>query len=780
MKKLLILTVIVFTILFSSDDTKQTDSSFKQTILKASSDSYTIYLASIKSAEKSQEFILKHQIEKNSVAFKFGADEQWYKVFHGVYTTRDEAISALGSLDENLQKNNPLIQKIKRIQASYDKFYNFIDVNDSKKEIIVDTVKFRDKILSASSESYTISLASVPDIEASNLFIIKNDLQTNSVALKFGFEKEWYKIYYGVYKTRDSANNEIEGLSEKLQKNKPVIRKVIKVQELYKKFYSVEKKLDNTTIVKEMVTVEDINNTQQSLIVKEEVIAKVELETTDTNLTKEIVKEEVITKIELETTDSNLTKEIVKEDVNFDYKKIIIVENSEKITKPKVETKKIVKALPTITEDEKIKTINFEPQDKKSIASRFIESELIDNINQNRIYTKRASHIDILDNIIYSKDSNFKNNLDNNFTKEKYDLNILNISSKGSLDVINKLQDSKINIGLSRGDVLGIHNNGLYNFEPFQNYGILCAPHNSILYIVSKSKINSIYDLRGKKVSTGNISNFAQVYLNDIVQNIGMSADISFRSYNMAKSIQKLKSDKIDVVFIFGLENQKTEILKHGLIISSIPRDAVGFLKKRKGLISYNYKIKDKVINTFTTPNYLIAPLETLDIDINKKIEAMVDKFECYKNIQNIDPFYGKIHPEVKNAIANIRANNKKVDDLNNQKNAIIIKLDSQKEANNKTQYIYKVYNDSKFDSNITFDYYKTKLFDNTAIKARHVLDNFPKGIIQVKAKTQKLISFTYENGFTTKVKDTKINLIFKDMVNKDNTISTVLNIGDK
>jgi TRAP-type uncharacterized transport system substrate-binding protein len=431
------------------------------------------------------------------------------------------------------------------------------------------------------------------------------------------------------------------------------------------------------------------------------------------------------------------------------------------------------------TEPEKIKSINFEPKDMKTINEKYIESKLINDINPTRILTKESSSIDILDNIIYSQDKSFEDLNITDYVQKKYELNILNVKSIGSKDVINKLQDSSINIGLTRGDILGIHNNGLYGFNQFKNYGILCSPSSSVLYIVSKIKIDSIYDLRGKRISTGNISNFAQVYLSDMLQNSGLSTDISFRSYSFDKSINLIKSDKIDMIFMFSKPKDFQKLQKHNLVISSIPKDAFQFLKRNKGLNPYNYKVGDKIINTLSAPNYIVAPLETLDIDISKKIEAIVDKFECYKNIQNIDPFYGAIHPEVKDAISRIRVRNKAADELNNKLNSIVIKLDDTKVVDNQTQYVYRVYNDSKYDANITFDHYRTKLFDNTAIKARHVLDNFPKGNINIKPFKSKLVSFTYENRFTTKVKDTKINLIFKDLVNDGNIISTVLRIGD-
>ena len=432
--------------------------------------------------------------------------------------------------------------------------------------------------------------------------------------------------------------------------------------------------------------------------------------------------------------------------------------------------------------DNKIRSLSIEIKDLKTVDSKFIEAKQLDFIDQNRLkakeYVKHKS-IDILDNIIFSADRGFKDKVGNKIVEDRYNLNVVDKFSRGGVDVINKLQDSKINIGIVRGDILGIYNNNLYGFEQFQNYGILCSTSSSLLYLVSKKEIKSIYDLRGKRVSTGVISNIAQIYLNDILKNSGIASDINFRSYDIDRSLKLLEKDKIDVIFIFGSIDYRPKIIKDGFTISSLPIDALQFFDKKKGLISYSYKIKNRNIDTFKVPNYLIAPVDTLDINIATKIEAMVDKFKCYKKIQNINIFYGQIHPEVKNAIARIRMRDQKEDELMKKLNSIDIELKSKTRIDNSTQYIYDVINNSNFDINITFDSYRTKLFDKTAIKPRHVLDNFPKGVIKVKAKTDRLITFVYKNNFTTKVKDTNISLVFKDLTNRDNFITTILNIRD-
>jgi len=428
---------------------------------------------------------------------------------------------------------------------------------------------------------------------------------------------------------------------------------------------------------------------------------------------------------------------------------------------------------------EVIKTIELNPTDLKTLNAKFIQDKHTEKLPFVKPKQSEVQSIDILDNILFSAGTNFDTKIDKRVILSRYQLNIIYVPTQGSVDVVHKLQESKINTGIVRGDVLGIYNNGFYGFEPFQNYGILCATGDSILYLVAKRPIKSIYNFRGMKISVGNISNMAQVYLNDMLQNSGIAPYIEFKGYDFNTSLNLIKKDKLDALFMFGDESYKQKIKEEGLYALALPLDALRFLKKRKGLIPYSYTFNDKVVTTFSVPNFLVAPLKTLDIDISKKIEAMVDQFQCYKKIQNIDPIYGAIHPDVKNAIANIRAREKKESELSQKLNSIEITLQKKQNIQDSTQYIYEVANHSKFDQNISFDYYRTKLFDKTAIKPRHVLNNFPKGVIEVKAKSQRVVTFIYKNNFTTKIKDTNITVVFKDLSNKGNYITTILNIED-
>jgi hypothetical protein len=265
MKKLLVLMTIFLTILFANE-AKLKNSNFEQELLNSSKDNYTIYLASSKSEEKTQEFINKHNIKENSVAFKFGVEDPWYKVFYGVYDSKDKAIEVLDSLDDDLRKNNPLLQRVEKVQNSYKKYYENIDVKKIEEEKLdSDIDSFTYKLITAKS-GYSLALASTPSLDKAKTFIQKYNLQGDSAPLKSSYGNEWYKIYYGVFDTKDKALDTLESLESNLKKNQPRLRKVGSIQKIYSKFYDSNKlKID-----KELIEVKD------ELIVEEAVKSKVE------------------------------------------------------------------------------------------------------------------------------------------------------------------------------------------------------------------------------------------------------------------------------------------------------------------------------------------------------------------------------------------------------------------------------------------------------------------------------------------------------------------------
>jgi len=386
------------------------------------------------------------------------------------------------------------------------------------------------------------------------------------------------------------------------------------------------------------------------------------------------------------------------------------------------------------------------------------------------------------------------------FKKEKIKVNILkeivfSLSSKkkipslknkqilrdGGLGKIYAIKDYVANFSIVRGDILGINNAGMYGFEAFTNYGLLCSTSEDILYLVSKKEIKSIYDLRRKSISVGNISDMAQIYLQEIAKNSGVILDINFQSYSFSDSMQMLSNDKLDAFFIFAPKRKIIDMVKKGLYISSMPDDFTKVLSTKSGLKKVKYKIDGRLVRSYKVPNFVVGVVNTLDTKINDKVKDVVRAFECYKQVKVPDAFYGNVHPYLAKAIEDIQAEIDAKKLLNEKRDALTIKFFKEKKSSGSKLYYYQINNASSDDVNLTFTTAKTKAFDRYAFKPRHLLNiQLANPIIEVKANSKKLISFKYHNPFSTRLKNLKLDLNFKRKDADGQEFSIPLIIGDE
>ena len=423
-------------------------------------------------------------------------------------------------------------------------------------------------------------------------------------------------------------------------------------------------------------------------------------------------------------------------------------------------------------------SFGFGTEKKKNNANLDVVRNMINSMDRdykkNIKYDKKLSNINIFKDIFISIDRDLDIRVSDIFLSQKYEeLNLRKITTEGSLDAINSLKKSKANIAIVRGDILGIKNNSLLGLEKYDNYGIICSPSSSVLYLISKKDIKSIDDMRGMRVSSGLSSNMAQLYLAGIAIDSGTPLDISYHSLNLKESIKAIQKDEIDAIFMFAPEDYLSTFLDNNLKIISLPNEFFDNLKKKKGLNPHSYYIKKRRVRTVEVQNFLIAPKNTLDAKINLKIEAMVSAFECYNTIQNIDPFYGNLHEAVKPAITSIH---ERID----LEEAISFSFKSKSKSDGGVKYIYEVYNNSSEDMNITLKELRTNSFDKIPIRPRHLITVVPSGDINLKKKSHKVITYIYQNPFVYDIKKRDIVIIYKNLTIKDSEdVEFVLSIGD-
>ena len=375
--------------------------------------------------------------------------------------------------------------------------------------------------------------------------------------------------------------------------------------------------------------------------------------------------------------------------------------------------------------------------------------------------------------------SSKKNTTIPNLTNQ-YKIKANNIYRPNNMKIVKDLESSESNFAIVRGDVLGFKNAGTHNLSVYNNYGILCQTSNNILFLVSNQEINSLYDLRDKILSVGEVSDIAQVYIQSMIKDNGIIRDIHFQSLSVNDSIKALEKKKIDAFFLFAPKETIYTYLKKGFHISSIPSDMRKHLNNEEGLSSFKYKIDERIVRTYKVPNFVVSPIATLDTDITRKIEVVGDKFGCFDTIKVPKAFFGQLHPEFLKIAEALRL--KKLAEQNKQKamEELTIKFFQKTKYPEYTDYVYKVSNNTEAELLVSFEYFKTKLFDDYAIKPHHMIKlALPNSVIKLDANSTKLLSFQYKNPFTLRVdKDITIDLIFKDLRYTDRFLTIPLEIG--
>jgi len=383
------------------------------------------------------------------------------------------------------------------------------------------------------------------------------------------------------------------------------------------------------------------------------------------------------------------------------------------------------------------------------------------------------------------------------------------IKRENNLQIISDLENAVSNFGIVRGDILGLKNIGAYNLSAYSNYGILCSPSQSVLHLVGNSEIKSIYDLRFKKVSIGNVSDIAQVYLKNVAEKSGMIKDIEYKSLSIDDSIVALRDGKIDAFFLFAPKEYIYKYLENNFYISSIPDDIRSGISLEEGLNNLRYKINERVLHTFKTPNYIISPIATLDINIANKIEVVAQRYGCFRAMKIPKPFYGQLHPELLAAFERIKAKlladklKKEEEDkakllaaqlkkdeqmkgelaknaLDDLRNAVNVTFVEKKEHEAYTEYMYKASNVSSKNADVSFEYIKTDFFDKASVKPHHVIQlSSTNPLITVEANSAKFVSFKYANPYAFRIDELTVELVFKDHRYTDRTLYVPLVIGE-
>lgn len=112
--------------------------------------------------------------------------------------------------------------------------------------------------------------------------------------------------------------------------------------------------------------------------------------------------------------------------------------------------------------------------------------------------------------------------------------------------------DKEADIAIVQNDVMYYANQGidLFDGEKISGFSAMAGCYAEVVQIVSKSNISSIDELKGKRVSVGDIGSGCEFNAHQILEAYGMTFnDIEVHNLSFGDSATALKDDKIDAFF---------------------------------------------------------------------------------------------------------------------------------------------------------------------------------------------------------------------------------------
>lgn len=229
--------------------------SFHENFLLENPEYFTIVMEGLENPLSGLKKISQLHIEKNAFIYEFYHDQKIKtNIAYGRFKTIDEVNELLETkLDRTLLPKYH-IEKIGKVQRDLKDFSTFLfvkadaletkrfqtpEVQSSLKtnEPFVTNALFKEAFLLAPSHYFTINLTTVFSIEDAGKIIQSGGLEEKSFVFTYGEKHEWAKIMVGVYQTYQEAKDALNQLKIFQTKYMPVIEKIGRKQELYKRFH---------------------------------------------------------------------------------------------------------------------------------------------------------------------------------------------------------------------------------------------------------------------------------------------------------------------------------------------------------------------------------------------------------------------------------------------------------------------------------------------------------------------------------------------------------------
>ena len=224
-----------------------------------------------------------------------------------------------------------------------------------------------------------------------------------------------------------------------------------------------------------------------------------------------------------------------------------------------------------------------------------------------------------------------------------------------SVDNLKLIRDGKADIALALTDTVADAINGRGAFAgapvPAATLAVLYSNYTHLVTLAA-SGINTVADLRGRRVSTGSPGSGTEVLAFRVLRAAGVNpdADITRQGLGASESVDALKDGKIDAFFWSGgLPTAAVQDLSHsaGITIRMIPTgDLVPTLQKKHGSLYFPLLVPANAYPGVTAPVSVVGVANALVVN-----RSMPDQlaYDITRVLFEKQPELAAIHPEARN-----------------------------------------------------------------------------------------------------------------------------------
>jgi outer membrane protein TolC len=192
-------------------------------------------------------FIDDTKIQKNAFIYKSLQNEKIrFNVAYNTFTSRQEATDASLTIDFT-QYENKTVQSVQEVQKAYNAFFETALVQKSsikppavEKKVVQKAFEtdaaFKALFLNADENFYTINVTTFQNIKDAANVVENYDIAQQSFVFSYGDNVKLFKLMHGVYETYEQAQNALQSLGLIRENFLPVIEKIGRKQELYKRY----------------------------------------------------------------------------------------------------------------------------------------------------------------------------------------------------------------------------------------------------------------------------------------------------------------------------------------------------------------------------------------------------------------------------------------------------------------------------------------------------------------------------------------------------------------